>query len=170
MEVTTVLTRLETLIRDARSVPMSASCMVHRDEVLDLIEDMRRSLPDQLDKAQQVLAQKDVVVAEGRDQAKGIIDQAYVERTHLVSEEEVTRQAHIEAERIIHVAEGEAAQMRLDIDDYVDNKLAKFEIMLQDTLDAVDRGRERLHGRRVVEDGQEVTPVPGIGPDDLDQG
>ena len=79
MEVDTVLTRLEALIRDARAVPMSASCMVHRDDVLDLIEDARRSLPSQLGDAQTVLTQRDAVVAEARDQSKAIIDSAYAE-------------------------------------------------------------------------------------------
>ncbi len=167
MEVDTVLTRLETLVRDARSVPMSASCVVHRDEVLDLVEAVRRALPEQLDKAQQVLAQRDNVMADGRDQAKAVIDQAYEERTRLVSQEEVTRQAEIEAERIIHEAELEATRMRAEIDDYVDNKLANFEIVLQDTLGAVDRGRERIHGRRVVETlGEAAEPLPGVGPDE----
>jgi vacuolar-type H+-ATPase subunit H len=165
VEVDTVLTRLETLIRDARAVPMSASCMVHRDEVLDLVEAVRRALPDQLDKAQQVLASRDAVIADGRSQATALIDQAYEERTRLVGEEEVVRQARIEAERIVHEAELEAERMRADIDDYVDAKLANFDIVLRDTLAAVDRGRERIHGRRVVEDlGAE--PIPGVGPDD----
>jgi vacuolar-type H+-ATPase subunit H len=165
VEVDTVLTRLETLIRDARAVPMSASCMVHRDEVLDLVEAVRRALPEQLDKAQQVLATRDAVVADGREQATSIIDQAYEERTRLVGEEEVTRQAHIEAERIVHEAELEAERMRIDIDDYVDAKLANFDIVLRDTLAAVDRGRERIHGRRAVED-LETRPLPGVGPDE----
>ena len=77
MDVDTVLTRLEALIRDARAVPMSASCMVHRDDVLDLIEDARRSLPGQLGDAQKILTQRDSVIAEAREQAKAIIDNAY---------------------------------------------------------------------------------------------
>jgi hypothetical protein len=165
VEVDTVLTRLETLIRDARAVPMSASCMVHRDEVLDLVEAVRRALPDQLEKAQQVLASRDSVIADGRAQATAIIDQAYEERTRLVGEEEVARQARIEAERIVHEAELEAERMRADIDDYVDAKLANFDIVLRDTLGAVERGRERIHGRRAVED-LDAAPLPGVGPDE----
>jgi hypothetical protein len=165
VEVDTVLTRLETLVRDARSVPMSASCVVHRDEVLDLIEAVRRALPEQLDKAQAVLAQKDAVMADGRDQAKAVIDQAYEERTRLVSEEEVTRQAHIEAERIVHEAELESERMRGEIDDYVDGKLANFEIVLRDTMAAVERGRDRIHGRRASDElGRVDQPLPGVGP------
>jgi F0F1-type ATP synthase membrane subunit b/b' len=167
VEVDTVLTRLETLVRDARAVPMSASAIIHRDEVLDLIEAVRRALPDQLDKAQQVLSSRDAVIAEGRDQAKALIDQAYEERTRLVGQEEVTRQAEIEAERIVHEAELEADRMRTEIDDYVDGKLANFEIVLQDTMAAVERGRDRIHGRRAAAElGRQDEPVPGAGPDE----
>jgi hypothetical protein len=167
VEIDSVLTRLETMIRDARAVPMSASAIVHRDEVLDLIEAVRRALPEQLDQAQQVLARRDAVVADGREQAKALIDQAYEERTRLVSDEEVARQAEIEAERILHEAEREGDRMRAEIDEYVDGKLANFEIVLQDTMAAVERGRDRIHGRRAAEDlGQ--PPVPGVGPDEVD--
>lgn len=164
MEVDTVLTRLETLIRDARSVPMSASCMVHRDEVLDLIEGVRRALPVQLEQAQTLLAQRDAAVAEGREQATAIIDQAYAERTRLVGEEEVVRQARIEAERIVHEADQEAARMRDEIDDYVDAKLASFEIVLRNTMTAVEQGRERIHGRRVQTEAFDDPASEGTAP------
>ena len=95
MDVDTVLTRLEALIRDARAVPMSASCMVHRDDVLDLIEDARRSLPSQLGDAQKVLTQRDAVVAEARDQSKAIIDSAYAEQARLVAEDAVLNANYI---------------------------------------------------------------------------
>ena len=120
MDVDTVLTRLEALIRDARAVPMSASCMVHRDDVLDLIEDARRSLPSQLGDAQKVLTQRDAVVAEARDQSKAIIDSAYAEQARLVAEEEVVVEANREAERIVAEAEAIAEAKAQDVDNYVD--------------------------------------------------
>jgi hypothetical protein len=171
MDVDTVLTRLETLVRDARAVPMSASCMVHRDDVLDLIEDARKSLPSQLDQAQKVLTQRDGVVAEAREQSKAIIDAAYVEQSRLVSQEEVYRQAQIEGERIVHEAQVTAASMQRDVDDYVDAKLANFEIVLEKTLRAVQRGREKIRGDQPVDDlgltGEIQLPGPQDGLDPL---
>lgn len=171
MDVDTVLTRLEALVRDARAVPMSASCMVHRDDVLDLIEDARKSLPNQLGEAQKVLTQRDGVIVSAREQAKAIIDAAYVEQSRLVSEDEVSRQAEIEGERILHEAQLAAESKKQDVDDYVDGKLANFEIVLEKTLKAVQRGREKIRGEQPVDDlgltGEIALPGPLDGLDDL---
>jgi F0F1-type ATP synthase membrane subunit b/b' len=166
VDVDTVLTRLEALIRDARAVPMSASCVVHRDDVLDLIEDARRSLPNQLGDAQKVLTQRDSVIAEAREQAKTIIDAAYVEQSRLVSQDEVSRQAAIEGERIIHEAQLDADSKQQEVDDYVDGKLANFEVVLDKTLKAVKRGREKIRGAQPVDDLGLTGEIPLPGPED----
>lgn len=171
MDVDTVLTRLEALVRDARAVPMSASCMVHRDDVLDLIEDARRSLPNQLGEAQKILTQRDGVIGEAREQAKTIIDAAYVEQSRLVSQDEVSRQAQIEGERIVHEAQLDAESKQKDVDDYVDGKLANFEIVLEKTLRAVQRGRDKIRGAQPVDDlgltGEILLPGPEDGLDEV---
>ena len=152
MDVDTVLTRLEALIRDARAVPMSASCMVHRDDVLDLIEDARRSLPGQLGDAQKILTQRDSVIAEAREQAKAIIDNAYSEQSRLIAQEEVFIAAQLEADRIVNEAQALAQIKAQDVDNYVDGKLANFEVVLDKTLVAVQRGRDKIRSDQVVED------------------
>ena len=152
MDVDTVLTRLEALIRDARAVPMSASCMVHRDDVLDLIEDARRSLPGQLGDAQKILTQRDSVIAEAREQAKAIIDNAYSEQSRLIAQEEVFIAAQLEADRIVTEAQALAQIKAQDVDNYVDGKLANFEVVLDKTLVAVQRGRDKIRSDQVVED------------------
>jgi len=108
VDIETVLTRIEALVTDARGVPMSTSCLVSRDDVLDLIEDARDSLPGQLADAQRVLSQRDTVIAEAREQAQAIIENAQREQQHLVAQEEVVRRAHEEAERILTEATVEA--------------------------------------------------------------
>jgi len=152
VDVDTVLTRLEALIRDARAVPMSASCMVHRDDVLDLIEDARRSLPGQLGDAQKILTQRDSVIAEAREQAKAIIDNAYSEQSRLIAQEEVFIAAQLEADRIVDEAQALAQIKAQDVDNYVDGKLANFEVVLDKTLVAVQRGRDKIRSDQVVED------------------
>ena len=170
MDVDTVLTRLEALIRDARAVPMSASCMVHRDDVLDLIEDARRSLPSQLGDAQKVLTQRDAVVAEARDQSKAIIDSAYAEQARLVAEEEVVVEANLEAERIVAEAEALAEAKAQDVDNYVDGKLANFEVVLDKTLRSVQRGRDKIRADQQVDEMDLTGDIPVFGADDVPEG
>jgi hypothetical protein len=170
VDVDTVLTRLEALIRDARAVPMSASCMVHRDDVLDLIEDARRSLPSQLGDAQKVLTQRDAVVAEARDQSKAIIDAAYAEQARLVAEEEVVVEANREAERIVAEAEAIAEAKAQDVDNYVDGKLANFEVVLDKTLRSVQRGRDKIRADQQVDEMDLTGDIPDFGADDGPEG
>ena len=83
-----------------------------------------------------------------------------------MSEQQVVRSAQDEAERIVDAAHGTARQMRLEAEDYVDAKLANFEVVLNKTLTAVERGRERLRGRLDVDD---LAESDGDSLDDLDQ-
>jgi cell division septum initiation protein DivIVA len=141
------LTELTVLVEGARALPMSASCVVNRSEVLALIEDLRALLPEAMTEAQTVLQDKDTVVAEGRREAERIIAEAREERVRMLSEYEVYAVAQAEAERMVSEARASAEVMRTEVEDYVDAKLANFEIVLAKTLRAVERGRQRLGGR-----------------------
>ena len=166
MDVHEKLDEITALVTSARAMPMSASCIVNRAEILTLLEEMRALLPEEFDLAEQLLAGRDQVVAEGRDEADAIIAAAHDERMRLVSETEVFAQAQLEAGRIRGEAEDEAESMRQQVDAYVDGKLATFEITLNKTLNAVHRGREKLRGRSDMDDlgglGTETGEIPPI--------
>lgn len=166
MNVQQKLDALAELIENARAMPMSASCIVNRAEVLDLLDDVRATLPQALADAQDLLARQDGVVAEGRHEADRIIDAAYAEQARLVSETEVFRQAQIEGERLVHEAEVNAERTRGEVDDYVDARLANFEVVLQKTLATVERGRAKLSGR--AESGDLTTGAAGEPGEDED--
>ena len=152
MDVNDKLDELAAMVAGARSMPMSSSCVLNRAEVLDLIEEIRHRLPADLSRADALLGDADGVIAAAHGQADDIVAAAHSERMHLVSETEVMAQAEREAGRIIDTAEQEAASMHREIDDYIDAKLANFEIVLGKTMEAVHRGREKIQGRRAVEE------------------
>ena len=141
------LDEISQAIESARAMPMSASCVVNRGELLGLVAELRALLPSEISKAQDVLQDKDDVLAEGRREAARIIAQAREERLRMLSEEEVYVQAQTEADRILWEAANSAQAMRAEVDDYVDGKLANFEIVLAKTLSSVERGRAKLAGR-----------------------
>ncbi|HWH30541.1 MAG TPA: hypothetical protein VNU26_16575 [Mycobacteriales bacterium] len=168
--VTALLDRLERTVRDARAMPMSASCLVNRADLLGLVEDLRRALPQTLDRAAEVLGDREGVVEQGRSQAQRLREQAQAQRKAMLSRTEVHKAAKEEARRIIQEAEQQAEAMRLEVEEYVDTKLANFEVVLSKTLGAVQRGRARLHGEseldalgdsldRLPDDGER--PLPG---------
>ncbi|MDQ1621495.1 MAG: hypothetical protein QOE19_4064 [Actinomycetota bacterium] len=147
MDVHDKLDELTALVENARSMPMSASCIVNRAEVLGLLEEMRELLPEEFRHAQLLLSDREAVVDEGRREALQVIADAEVERRRLTSETEVVAAAELHAEEIREAARQEAETMRAEVDDYVDTKLANFEVALDKTMAAVRRGREKLRGR-----------------------
>jgi cell division septum initiation protein DivIVA len=154
------------LVESARAMPMSASCIVNRGELLTLLEELRALMPEELDLAERLLAGRDRVVEEGRDEADRVIAAAQEERMRLVSETEVYAQAQLEARRLVAEAGEDSESMRQQVDEYVDAKLATFEITLNKTLAAVHRGRDKLRGRGEMEslgtlgtETGEITPI-----------
>jgi hypothetical protein len=141
------LDELSALIENARSMPMSASCVINRGEVLGLLDEVRELLPEEFRHAEMLLHDREAVVDEGSREATRILEEARAEQARLVSQTEVLAAAQREADRVRQEAAEEARGMRAEVDDYVDAKLANFEVVLDRTLGAVQRGREKLRGR-----------------------
>lgn len=165
--VTERLQELTALVHSARSLPMSASCVLNRPEVLTRLADLTALLPASLDRAREVLDDQALVVAQGRTEATRLIAEAMAERLVLLSDAAVLVAAEAEAARVLDQARSTAAAMRLEVEDYVDGKLATFEVVLGKTLAAVERGRSKLAGAheldalRDVEDDLDGPPLPG---------
>jgi F0F1-type ATP synthase membrane subunit b/b' len=170
MDLTTRLTQLEEMVRDAKSMPLSSSALLNRDEVLDLIEDLKASLPDEIKQARWVVKDREELLAKARRDAEGMVEQARAEQLRLASHEAVMQRAKEEAERIVQEADDDARRLRLEAEDYVDAKLAQLEGTLQKilentiasndalskTIDQVVAGREKLRG---------ATPSDELGPE-----
>ncbi|MFB7631262.1 cell division initiation protein [Streptomyces sp. NPDC056149] len=162
MDVQKKLDDIVQAVGSARSVPMSASCVVNRAELLALLEEVRTALPGSLAQAQELLGGREQMVEEARAEADRIIESAHSQRGSLISDTEVVRQAQDEADRLLAEARAEAEEVRAQADDYVDSKLANFEVVLTKTIGAVDRGREKLLGRGpgLDEQGYEDAEAP----------
>ncbi|MFF8593171.1 ATP synthase F0 subunit B [Streptomyces sp. NPDC015220] len=146
MDVQKKLDEIVTTVSGARSMPMSASCVVNRADLLALLEEVRQALPGSLAQAQELIGDREQMVEEARREAERIIESARAERGSLVSGTEVARRSQAEADRILDEARREAEEVRAEADDYVDSKLANFEVVLTKTLGSVGRGREKLLG------------------------
>ncbi|MGW2540635.1 ATP synthase F0 subunit B [Kitasatospora sp. NPDC001574] len=166
MDVQNKVDEIVAAVENARSMPMSASCVVNRAELVGLLQDLRSALPAELAQAQSVMADHESVVADAQSEADRIIQGAHAERGSLISDTEVVRRAQSEADRILVEARAEVDTKRAEADDYVDSKLANFEVVLTKTLGAVGRGRTKLRGDASVfendfdgeSDGEEFRP------------
>jgi len=160
-----VLDRLTATLRDARAMPLSASCVVNRAEVLAMLDELRARLPEALGHAEQVLDGRAAVVEGGQREAEQVVARAQVERDRLLGRTEVLREAEAEAAKIIEDAVATAALTRAEADDYTDARLANFEVVLHRLLEAVERGRQALPGAQVLEALRSAdaddSPLPG---------
>lgn len=147
MDVQKKLDEIVEAVGNARSMPMSASCVVNRAELLSMLEEVREALPGSLAQAAQVIGGHEQLVEQARQEAGRIIESAHAERGSLISGTEIARQSQAEADRILGEARKEAEEVRAEADEYVDSKLANFEVVLTKTIGSVDRGREKLLGR-----------------------
>ncbi len=147
MDVKGLLKELRTTVEAARAMPMSSSAVINRHAVLDLIGRLESTLPPDVGRLDEASRQGGSVVGDANKRADEVISNAHAERTRLLSDSEVYQAAQQEAKALLREAEQEAAELRTETDEYVDSKLANLEISLTKTLDAVTRGRARLHGR-----------------------
>ena len=134
------------MVEEARGVPLSASCVVHRGEMLAVLDEAKSALPDSLAKAESILANRDKVIDEGRQQAEQMIAMAREEAAQLIEQTAIMQQAREEAKNILQEARQEAAEQRQEIEEYIDSRLATLEVILNKTQEAITRGRERLAG------------------------
>lgn len=148
MDVRQKLGQVRGIVENARSMPMSASCVLNRDELLAALSELEGMLPAELGQAQQLLANRTEILERGRAEAARLVEEGKRQREALIHDTDVHRAAEAAAAEVRERADREAEELRRETDDYVDQKLAGFEIALQKTLASTHRGRERLAGMR----------------------
>jgi hypothetical protein len=134
------------IVEEARGVPLSASCVVHRGEMLEILEGAREVLPADLSGAEEIIAKRDQIIEEGRTSAESMIATAREDVARMVEQTSIVQAARDEAQRILDEARDVAEDERREVEAYIDGRLATLEVILNKTMEAVARGRERLEG------------------------
>lgn len=152
------LDALEQLVSQARSVPLSSSAVIPREEVLNLIRQIREALPAEHQQAQEVMNERERILTDAHEKSAFIVEQAREERSRLLARAEVVQAADREAQRIVQEARGEAEKLAHQADDYADAKLADVEVIISKLLRTIARGREQLR-RRLEQRADQVEPL-----------
>jgi vacuolar-type H+-ATPase subunit H len=140
------LTTAIAMVEEARGVPLSASCVLHRGEILEILDGARASLPNDLQAARKIISSRDSLIEEGRTSAEALIASAREEVSRMIEQTAIVSAAREEAQHILDDAHLEADAEREEVEKYIDSRLATLEVILNKTSDAVARGRERLAG------------------------
>ena len=141
------LAQLRQLVLNARSMPMSASCVINRGEVLDAIDAVIADLPDEIAGAQQVIDEKQSAISAGEAQADRLVEEARERAAALARDSQVVREAEEVAAKIKADAEAEAEALRRETDLFIDSRMAGFESVLHKTTSQVRTARTRLAER-----------------------
>ena len=154
-DVETLLHRVVDLVGNARPMPLSASVMINRDEVLELLEEALGRLPDELRSARWLLKEREEFLAKVRREGDDILDEARSQAARMVERTEVVKAAEQRARQIVEQSEDEARRMRHQVEDFCDQRLSSFEHVLQRTLETVASGREKLQATARPEEVEE---------------
>jgi regulator of protease activity HflC (stomatin/prohibitin superfamily) len=162
------LQQIEEMVKGAKGTLIpSATVRVNQAELLEILEAAKAELPEEVKQARWVVKDREELLAKARRDGETVVHRAQEERARLLSQEDVVMAAQAEADRILEEAREQARQMRLEAEDYVDAKLAQFEIALDRTRTEIDRsiaqvqkGRDKLRGVSAAE--EEFGPGPDL--------
>jgi uncharacterized protein YqgV (UPF0045/DUF77 family) len=145
-EVEELLEEAIEILAEARPLPMSTTIKVNRDELLHLLEQAQERLPEELRAARWLLKERDDFVAKARQEQQDLIDEGRAQVGRMVERQEIVKAAEHRARQIVAEAREEANTLKRQVEDYCDQRLASFEVVLNRTVATVQKGRERLMG------------------------
>ena len=148
MDILQLIDRLEELFNQSKSIPLTRNVMVDEDRMLDIIDQMRIAIPEEVKKAQQLLGQRDRVLAQAQEEANRTLDLARQKADQLVAKDMVVQEASRRAEQILAQARTEGENTRADADEYIMDSLNQLQAELERITNQV------ANGIRTVKDEQ----------------
>ncbi|MBE0686206.1 MAG: hypothetical protein IH585_09415 [Anaerolineaceae bacterium] len=151
MDILHLVDRLEELFNESRPLPMMRKVVVDEDKMLSIIDQMRVSIPEEIKKAQQLLAQRDRLIAQGQEEANRTLQLAREKAAQLVEKDAIIQSAQVRASQIIEQAKQESEINRIEADQYIITSLSDLEKELEVLLVQVKNGIQAL---------QSISPSP----------
>lgn len=140
MDILQLIDRLEELFNDAKALPFTHNVIVDEDRMLELIDQMRISIPEEVKKAQQVIAQRDRVMAQAQEEANRTLDIARQKADQFTQKDSIVQEAQRRAEQILAQARADAEATRIDADNYVVDTLMQLQDQLARLTNQVNNG------------------------------
>ena len=158
LDAEVLMRRIADVVGNAKPIPLSTTVRLeNKDEVLELLDEAVKRLPEELKRARWLLKEREEFLAKTQREADDLLNDARARAERMVQRTEIVREAERTAQRTVEEADDEARRLRHEAEDYCDQKLAGFEIVLERTMKTVQAGREKLS----------VTPLPSAGEDDV---
>jgi cell division septum initiation protein DivIVA len=152
MDILQMIDRLEELLNESRPLPFTHNVIVDEDRMLDLIDQMRVSIPEEVKKAQQLLAQRDRLIAQAQEEANRTVSLARDKSSELVERDQVVQAAYVQAEQIKAQAHLDGNSIRKDADQYVLETLRNLEMEMERAINQVRNGIRTLQEEKPKEE------------------
>lgn len=144
MDILNLLERIEDIIEDASKFPLSSKVMVDKEEILEVINEIRLKLPDEINRASWVAKERQRILNEAQSEADDLIEKAKEQQKILIEESEITRQAKDYANQLIQEAEQRASEMKTGAYNYSDEILSKLQDKIKEINNIIEDNREEL--------------------------
>ena len=144
MDTIELIEKLEEIIGKSRKIPFSSNFIINENEIYEILDELRNVLPEEFKQARWIVKERENMIEEAKRQAGRIIGEAEEKADHLISQSEIMKNALKKAEEVISLSEAKARTLRLEAEDYSDEKLASLEAVVYKILAAVEKGREQF--------------------------
>lgn len=163
MDILHLVDRLEELFNNSRPIWLTKNVIINEDKILDIIDQMRVTIPEEMKKAQQVLSQRDRILAQAQEEANRTLALAREKSDHLMERDSIAQAARVQANEIISKANADAERARRDADKYVIDTLMRIEYELERMLNQARNGILTLQslaaGEQLPEMREEAQPT-----------
>ncbi|HEY5671095.1 MAG TPA: hypothetical protein VIS10_13960 [Anaerolineales bacterium] len=148
MDILHLIDRLEELLNQSRPFPFTHNVIIDEDRMLDIIDQMRVAIPEEIKKAQQVMNQRDRILAQAQEEANRTITIAREKLDQLVERDAIVQAAHAKAGEVLAMAQVERESTRKEADEYALDTLRRLEMELERFLNQVRNGISVLHSEK----------------------
>ncbi len=145
MEVLEIIDMLEDVVEKSMAIPFAGRAIVDREELLDLIQEIRLNLPDDLKQAKWVKEERQRILDEANKEAESIVKNAEEKMASLIDDHEITQKAYAQANEIIAAAQNNARELRLGTKQYADDVMASLEARVVKIAETVRENRKELN-------------------------
>ncbi len=152
MDVLVLIDKLDDLVHNAKAVPLTDQVRIDREEVYDILDQMRATIPEEIKQARWIVKERQEMLAEAKRECDRLIGEAREQAVREASQTEIVKIAERQAQEIVDDARRQARETRLEMEDWADGILSTLEVNLDKFLAAVRRGRETA-ARALAGDG-----------------
>lgn len=144
MEIFTLLETIEDMLENSKEVPFTHKAIIGKEEVLDIIKEIRLKLPEELKQAKVIKEEHDRIISKANEEASEIVKEAENRIISMIDEHEVTRKAYEQKNKIIENANDMAREISNGTKAYADNILAGVQVTLEDALRVIENNRKEV--------------------------